>query len=564
MPNPDVRRYYDMTLFDRDSQSIYLEAINYARTALPEFQPREGSIETVLLQAMALEVAELVRSVNRLPGGILQVLLRLLDVQRSEGTLPTATVHLSGATATEYDLPAGIRLFYQQSIDTDPFVLVTDTAVRLTHAKLVDTIVDASSTATVTTVNRHGFSTGQSIIISGVTAPDDTDLNGTYTVTVVDETTFTFTSSSVTDGTTTGTAIYATPPTTHPATAFVGATGAILTEEFNGLSANTPLDLLSVLPQVASAKLATKVTGGALPESDDQYFARATGLFARMNASLVTADNYTQWISSNEEFPRVYRATTLDTTDYDRTTLAGAVLLVVAPIDAASDNLLSGVGDQTTVSTDPDWGEKDEIRVAAEAISHMGLTVNVADPMLVTVKVEATLKANETVAGTAAASAVTDALESLFSVNSWDWHTEMTTSELVARISRVTDATGAFVAHYTTATTMSVTGSSIPAGKVVGTVSSSSYSSPTLTVTTSAAHGLSASPVVEYVALKIGGTWETFLATRTGTTTFTVPRATTASPTNWVRVASVAADGDLTIHDPAPLVSSGDHEVTVL
>lgn len=564
MPSPDVRQYVDLTLYDRESQSIYLDALNYARIALPEFQPREGSIETVMLQAMAVEVAELVRSINRLPGGVLQVLLRLMDVQRSEGTLPTTTVQLSGASSTEYDLPAGIRVFYQSSLDADPLVLVTDDAVRLTHAKLVDNIVDASNTATVTTTNPHGFSTGQSIVISGVTAPDDTDLNGTYTITVVDSTTFTFTSASVTDGTTSGTAIYATPPATHPATAFVTATATEVTETFNGLAANTALSLLSVVPQVASAKLATVVSGGALAESDDQYFARASAKFGRMTATLTTADNFTQWAADNEDFPTIYRVTTLDTTDWTRSTAAGEILLVVAPIDATKTNLLDGTGDPTTVISDPDWGTKDEIRLAAANLSHVGLTVNVADPMLVKVKVQTTVKSSDSVAASDAATAIGDALEAFISPNTWGWETELTKNELIAVISRVEPTTGVYATHYVSSATMTVTDAHIPDGTVVGTVSSSSFATTTLTVNTSAAHGLSTTDT-EYVALKISGVWETFQATRTDADTFTVTRATTASPTNWVKVATVnATTGNLTINDGAPLLLSDSHEVTII
>lgn len=564
MPSPDVRPYVDLTLYDRDSQSIYLDAINYARTALPEFQPREGSIETVLLQSMALEVAELVRSINRLPGGVLQVLLRLMDVQRSEGSLPTTTVQLSGGSSTEYDLPAGIRLYYQQSIDTDLFVLVTDGAIRLTHAKAVSTIVDSGSTATVTTATPHGFSSGQSVTISGVAAPDDTDLNGSYTITVTGTNTFTFTSAAVTDGTTTGTAIVATPPGTHPATAFVGATGIVVTEAFNGLATNTALNLLSVVPTVASAKLAEAVSGGALSETDDQYFTRATAKLARMTTTLVTADNFTQWAATNEDFPYLYRVTTLDTTNYTRATTAGSVLIVVAPIDASSTSLLTGIGSSSTLISDPGWGQKDELRAAAAAVSHGGLDVNVADPMLVTVKVQVSFNSADDVSATYAASAVSDKLYEFISPNAWDWDPVLTKNELIANLSRVEPETGVYPVHYVTTSAMTVTGSYIPTGKPVGSVGSSSFATTTLTVNTSTAHGLSA-PDTEYVALKIGGAWETFQATYVDTDTFTVTRATTASPTNWVKVATVSATtGDLTVNDPAPLLVSGAHEVTAL
>lgn len=564
MPSPDVRRYVDLTLYDLESQSIYLNALNYARTALPEFQPREGSIETVVLQSMAIEVAELVRSINRLPGGVLQVLLRLMDVQRSEGTAPTATVRLAGATSTEYDLPAGIRLFYRSGLDADPLVIVTDDSVRLTHAKDVSSITDSSNTATVTTATPHGFSTGQSVTVAGVTAPDDTDLNGTYTITVVDDTTFTFTSASVTDGTTSGTAITVTPPSTHPATAYVSATGTYATETFNGLASGTSLDLLSVVPQVASARLASAVSGGSLEESDDQYFARASAKLARMTSSLVTADNFTQWAAENDSFPYIYRVTTLDTTDLTRTTASGNVLLVVAPIDAATDNLLDGTGDPATVISDPDWGQKDEIRLAAASLCHADLTVSVADPMIVTVKVTAIVDPTEATSGTGAATAVVEALDAVLSPNAWDWSTTLRKNELIGIISKVQDASLADIVHYVSTVSVEVTDSSVPDGKVVGTVSSSSFSTGTLTVNTSAAHGLSTTDT-EYVALKIAGVWETFQATWSDTDTFTVQRATTASPTNWVKVATVSATtGDLTVNDPAPLLASGTHEVTVL
>lgn len=565
MPSPDVRSFYDLTLYDRDSQSIYVNALNYARVALPEFQPREGSIETVLLQAVAVEVAELVRSINRLPGGVLQVLLRLMDVQRSEGTLPTTTVQLSGATSTEYDIPAGVRLFYQSGLDDDPLVLVTDSATSLTHAKNVTTIVDASNTATVTTDGPHGFSTGQSVVISGVAGPDDTDLNGTYTITVTGADTFTFTSASVTDGTTTGTAIIATPPATHPATAFVAATGSFVTEAFNGLASGTALDLLSVVPQIASAKLASVVSGGAEPETDEQYFARASAKLARMTRSLTTADNFTQWAADNEDFPYVYRATTVDTTDHTRSTASGNVLLVVAPIDASSTNLLTGVGDPATTIADPDWGQKDEIRLAAKELCHIGLEVNVADPMIVTVKVEIDIKPLDGVSGVDAVSYVTDALEALLSPNTWDWHSTLPANEVLAVAARVEPTPGLYPVHYAPSVTLSVTDAVIPGGKTVGTVSTSSYSSPTLTVNTSANHGLSTTDT-EYVAIKVGSAWETYLATRVDNDTFTVTRAAgTASPTNWVKVATVSATtGDLTVNDPAPLLASGAHEVTAV
>jgi hypothetical protein len=63
----------------------------------------------------------------------------------------------------------------------------------------VTQIVDLATTATVTTAAAHGLTTGNSVVIAGVTG--DTDANGTYKITVTGTTTFTFTSASVTDAT---------------------------------------------------------------------------------------------------------------------------------------------------------------------------------------------------------------------------------------------------------------------------------------------------------------------------------------------------------------------------
>lgn len=561
MPSPDVRKYVDLTLYDLESQSIYLNALSYARIALPEFQPREGSIETVLLQAMAIEVAELVRSINRVPGGVLQVLLRLFDVQRSEGSFPTAVVRVAGADTSTYELPSGVRFLYLSELDAEPLILSTDSAINLTWVKTVSSAVVLSNTVTVTTSTRHGFSTGQTITLAGFVAPDTT-LNGSFVVTVTGDFTFTF-SLTKANTTVTPTSATATPPATHPATAFVSATGTAVTEAYNGLATGTALSLLSVVPQVASAKLATAVSGGALAETDDEYFARASAQLARLTTTLVTADNFVQWAAQNEDFTYVYRVTALDATDRTRTTAAGYLTLVAAPIDASSTNLLTGTGNPVTAPGSPSWGQKDDLRVAASELAHLDLTVAVVDPMLVTVKVTATLKAAQNVTATAASLAVDTDLKTLISPNTWDWSTVLRRNELIGLVARSQTEDLVTVADYVTSVSLSVTGSHIPDGKVVATVASSSYAGTTLTVNTSGNHGLS-NLSTEFVAIKVGTTWETYQAVYVDADTFTVTRATTASPTNWVRVATVdASTGDLTVNDPAPLLVSGSHEITV-
>lgn len=65
-------------------------------------------------------------------------------------------------------------------------------------ASTLTNIVDATNTATVTTAAAHGLTSGATVTVSGAS---DTDLNGTYVITVTASTTFTFTSANVTDAT---------------------------------------------------------------------------------------------------------------------------------------------------------------------------------------------------------------------------------------------------------------------------------------------------------------------------------------------------------------------------
>lgn len=69
--------------------------------------------------------------------------------------------------------------------------------ITVPDAQLVTSITDATATATVVTPSPHGLITGDIVKVSGATV--DTDVNGNYSVTVTNSTTFTFTSANVTD-----------------------------------------------------------------------------------------------------------------------------------------------------------------------------------------------------------------------------------------------------------------------------------------------------------------------------------------------------------------------------
>lgn len=130
MPSPDARPYVDLTLYDLDPQSLYLDALERVQQAVPEWQPREGQIELVLLQALAYEVAETVASINRLPNSMTEILLRLFNIERASGSFATATVRLTSVDSVVRTVPAGTRMFYTNNID-DILIFSTDNSVTL-------------------------------------------------------------------------------------------------------------------------------------------------------------------------------------------------------------------------------------------------------------------------------------------------------------------------------------------------------------------------------------------------------------------------------------------------
>lgn len=129
--SPDAVGLIDLTLLDLDAQELTDQAITDATTKLPEWVPREGHTEVVLLESQALITAELVYAVNRLPGAVLDSLLALYGLERDPGTPAVGAVTFTTSAATDVLVPAGtrLRLIYDQgdaSVDllTDADLLI--------------------------------------------------------------------------------------------------------------------------------------------------------------------------------------------------------------------------------------------------------------------------------------------------------------------------------------------------------------------------------------------------------------------------------------------------------
>ena len=125
MAIPDFRGYVNLTLFDMQPQEIYETSVLNIRTDIPEWIPREGQIEVLLLEAFAFEVAEAVYAINRLPNSIMQTLMLLYGVQRDVGQQPSAQIRFEVNDTYGHTILKGARLLLKLTDGVSPVVFST-------------------------------------------------------------------------------------------------------------------------------------------------------------------------------------------------------------------------------------------------------------------------------------------------------------------------------------------------------------------------------------------------------------------------------------------------------
>lgn len=218
MPSPDFSQYIDLTVDDRTAEDLYDEAVAYARIALPEFTPRVGTIEDSILQACALLASSNIATLNRIPGGLMEGILKLMGLERFESSFATVDVVFTLSSNGE-------------SVPIDFFVSF--------EAQIGDEIVQYPfrTTATLTAANNS----------DEVTATLVSEVAGVIP--------------SIEDGT----------------------------------------ELIVIQPNasVISCVTDSSVTQGSEPETDEEYFTRATSYLSSLSTSLVTALQIEEYVVSN-------------------------------------------------------------------------------------------------------------------------------------------------------------------------------------------------------------------------------------------------------------------------
>lgn len=126
-PVLDLTSYVDLRLFDLTDQEIIAAALAQIELNVPELTLREGHMETVLLESVALEVAELIVALNRLPGAVVETIIQLVGVTRDYGAEPAATATVVAGDTVGHTIPAGTRVWLPlPSGDAVTFLVETD------------------------------------------------------------------------------------------------------------------------------------------------------------------------------------------------------------------------------------------------------------------------------------------------------------------------------------------------------------------------------------------------------------------------------------------------------
>lgn len=191
MPSPDFSEYIDLTINDLQPIDIYTMARDYATMALPEFNPRVGTVEDAMLEAMAYVSALVNGSVNRLPNGLMEGILRLMGFYRDEATFATTSVIFTTIDTSGLTIPAGTQVSFSETTDegvishvyetTEAVVIASGsstsaaTQIAAVEAGVKPVISSGTSLAILTPIASLFTATSSGTFVQGTDTETDTD-----------------------------------------------------------------------------------------------------------------------------------------------------------------------------------------------------------------------------------------------------------------------------------------------------------------------------------------------------------------------------------------------------
>jgi hypothetical protein len=108
----DFSEYVYLVPLNPSPTDIYLDSIDYAKLVLPEFQPRQGTPEDALLQAISYISALNVAALNRLPDRLMGGLMGMMGVEINDGEKAVIDVTFTCIDHEGTLIPSGTLLRY--------------------------------------------------------------------------------------------------------------------------------------------------------------------------------------------------------------------------------------------------------------------------------------------------------------------------------------------------------------------------------------------------------------------------------------------------------------------
>jgi len=116
--------YLGVSVDDRDPQALFDSMLALAESRLPQWEPRNGALETVIMEATAVGMADLIYAANRVLGALVEGVINLYGVTRDEGTPATGTVRLTLTGSQTVTIDEG-TLFRLEAADS--MLIATET-----------------------------------------------------------------------------------------------------------------------------------------------------------------------------------------------------------------------------------------------------------------------------------------------------------------------------------------------------------------------------------------------------------------------------------------------------
>lgn len=173
---PDYTEFIDLTLFDKSPEDILAAAQNTLQSRVPEWEPDPTNMESMLMESMAVEVAEAVFSLNRLPISMLRALLALYGVPRDAGAPPYVDILFTAQDDAGYVIPAGTEVALP--LGNDEFIaFFTDSSLTIPQASTTG-VVRATATDFTNVANGTPAGTECQIVnpILGIDTAETNDL----------------------------------------------------------------------------------------------------------------------------------------------------------------------------------------------------------------------------------------------------------------------------------------------------------------------------------------------------------------------------------------------------